>query len=165
MEKTAEIKASILAKFDELLSAALTSLEAGEKFSSAEIGKEIGKFITQEVKDIRKPRGGGSKKTDGEEKPKEKKSDDEGEKEEKPKKPRKSKKNSDEDEEKPEKPKRKPSNWNLYMKAKMAELKAKNEEDGTSKKPKEMLVEIAEMWKDEKSTWSPPNSSEDEKDT
>ena len=145
MENIDEIKVSILKKFEEMLDAGLVSLQDGGKFSSSEIGKEIGKFINQEVKDIRKPRGGGAgKKT-----------------EEKVKAPRKKQK-KDDDEEKPEKKKRAPSSWNIYMKIKMAELKAENEENGIKKSPKEMMADIAVLWKSEKANFKVPSDDEPE---
>jgi len=146
MENIDEIKVSILKKFEEMLNAGLVSLQDGGKFSSSEIGKEIGKFINQEVKDIRKSRGGGAgKKT-----------------EEKVKAPRKKQKKDDDDEEKPEKKKRAPSAWNIYMKIKMAELKAENEENGIKKSPKEMMADIAVLWKSEKANFKVPSDDEPE---
>ncbi len=142
MENIDEIKVSILKKFEEMLNAGLVSLQDGGKFSSSEIGKEIGKFINQEVKDIRKSRGGGAgKKT-----------------EEKVKAPRKKQKKDDE--EKPEKKKRAPSSWNIYMKIKMAQLKAENEENGIKKSPKEMMADIAVLWKSEKGNFKIPSDKE-----
>ena len=146
MENIDEIKVSILKKFEEMLNAGLVSLQDGGKFSSSEIGKEIGKFINQEVKDIRKSRGGGAgKKT-----------------EEKVKAPRKKQKKDDDDEEKPEKKKRAPSAWNIYMKIKMAELKTENEENGIKKSPKEMMADIAVLWKSEKANFKVPSDDEPE---
>jgi hypothetical protein len=144
MENIDEIKVSIMRKFEEMLDAGLVSLQDGGKFSSSEIGKEIGKFINQEVKDIRKPRGGGEKKT-----------------EEKVKAPRKKQKKND-DEEKPEKKKRAPSTWNIFMKIKMAELKVENEESGIKKSPKEMMADIALLWKSEKANFKVPTDEEPE---
>ena len=143
MENIDEIKVSIMKKFEEMLDAGLVSLQDGGKFSSSEIGKEIGKFINQEVKEIRKPRGGGGgKKT-----------------EEKVKAPRKKQK-KDDGEEKPEKKKRAPSAWNIYMKIKMAELKAENEDNGIKKSPKEMMADIAVLWKSEKANFKIPTDEE-----
>ena len=146
MENIDEIKVSIMKKFEEMLDAGLVSLQDGGKFSSSEIGKEIGKFINQEIKEIRKPRGGGGggggKKT-----------------EEKVKAPRKKQK-KDDDEEKPEKKKRAPSAWNIYMKIKMAELKVENEENGIKKSPKEMMADIAVLWKSEKVNFKIPADEE-----
>ncbi len=144
MENIDEIKVSIMKKFEEMLNAGLVSLQDGGKFSSSEIGKEIGKFINQEVKDIRKPRGGAGKKT-----------------EEKVKAPRKKQK-KDDGEEKTEKKKRAPSAWNIYMKMKMAELKAENEENGIKKSPKEMMADIAVLWKSEKTNFKVPSDDEPE---
>lgn len=151
MENIDEIKSSILKKFEEMLDAGLVSLQDGGKFSSSEIGKEIGKFINQELKDVRKPRGGGKKKSDDEtdEKP-----------EKKPRAPRK-KKSDDGTDEKPEKKKRPPSAWNIYMKIKMAELKAENQENGIEKKPKEMMADIALLWKSEKANFKVPSDEEE----
>jgi hypothetical protein len=162
MENIDEIKVSIMKKFEEMLEAGLVSLQDGGKFSSSEIGKEIGKFINQEIKDIRKgmlqdirkPRGGGRKK----------KSDDESEKsDEKPeKKPRAPRKKKTDGEEKPEKKKRAPSAWNIYYKIKSAELKAENEENGIKKSPKEMMADIALLWKEDKATFKVPSDEEAE---
>lgn len=145
MENIDEIKVSIMKKFEEMLEAGLVSLQDGGKFSSSEIGKEIGKFINQEIKEIRKPRGGGAGKKS----------------EEKVKAPRKKQK-KDDDEEKPEKKKRAPSAWNIYMKMKMAELKAENEENGIKKSPKEMMADIAVLWKSEKANFKVPSDEETE---
>jgi len=71
MENIDEIKVSIIKKFEEMLNDSILSLQDDGKFSSTEIGKEIGKFINLKMKDIRKPRGGGAggrkKKSDDEE--------------------------------------------------------------------------------------------------
>jgi hypothetical protein len=150
MENIDEIKSSILKKFEEMIEAGLVSLQEGGKFSSSEIGKEIGKFINQELKDIRKPRGGGKKKSDNE-------SDETTEK--KPRAPRKKK---TEGEENPEKKKRAPSAWNIYYKLKAAELKAENEENGIKKSPKEMMADIALLWKEDKATFKVPSDEEAE---
>jgi hypothetical protein len=159
MENIDEIKSSILKKFEEMLDAGLVSLQDGGKFSSSEIGKEIGKFINQELKDVRKPRGGGGKKKKSDDESDEK-SDEKSEK--KPRAPRKKK--SDDGEEKPEKKKRAPSAWNIYMKIKMAELKAENLENGIEKKPKELMAEIALLWKDDKATFKVPSDEEEPED-
>jgi hypothetical protein len=159
MENIDEIKVSIMKKFEEMLDAGLVSLQDGGKFSSSEIGKEIGKFINQEIKEIRKPRGGGGGRK--------KKSDDEGEKQEeksdeKPeKKPRAPRKKKTDGEEKPEKKKRAPSAWNIYYKMKSAELKAENEENGIKKSPKEMMADIAVLWKSEKANFKVPSDEEE----
>jgi len=151
MENIDEIKIAIMKKFEEMLDAGLSSFQDGGKFSSSEIGKDIGKFINQELKDVRKPRGGGRKKADqdsqGEEKPEKKK--------------RAPRKKKEEGAEKPEKKKRAPSAWNIYYKLKSAELKAENAENGVVMKPKEMMAAIALLWKDEKETFKIP-SEEDE---
>ena len=155
MENIDEIKVSIMKKFEEMLEAGLVSLQDGGKFSSSEIGKEIGKFINQEIKDIRKPRGGGGRK---------KKSDDEEENtdEKAEKKPRAPRKKKTDGEEKPEKKKRAPSAWNIYYKMKSAELKAENEENGIKKSPKEMMADIALLWKEDKATFKVPSDEEAE---
>jgi len=149
MENIDEIKVAIMKKFEEMLDAGLGLIQDGGKFSSSEIGKEIGKFINQELKDIRKPRGGGRKKADqeeGDEKPQ--------------KKERAPRKKKEEGDEKPEKKKRAPSTWNIYYKLKSAELKAENAENGIKMAPKEMMAAIALLWKDEKETFVPPTEEE-----
>jgi|694.fasta_scaffold01147_6 hypothetical protein len=139
MENIADIKASILKKFDELLTSSLTSLESGGKFSSSEIGKNIGKIINEELKDVRKGNSGTKKKKVVDKKVEE-------ENTAKPK--EKSKKSDDE-----KKSTRKPSLWNIYMKKKMAELKAENEEHGVVKSSKELLSDVALLWKEDKATF------------
>jgi len=153
MENIDEIKVSIIKKFEEMLNDSIVSLQDGGKFSSSEIGKEIGKFINQELKEVRKPRGGGRKK----------KSDDESEKsdEKSEKKPRAPRKKKTDGEEKPEKKKRAPSAWNIYYKMKSAELKAENEENGIKKSPKEMMADIALLWKEDKATFKVPSDEEE----
>jgi hypothetical protein len=145
MENIDEIKVSIMRKFEEMLDAGLVSIQEGGKFSSSEIGKEIGKFINQEVKEIRKPRGGGGRRKQHEllikinEKIKG---------EEKVKAPRKKQK-KDDSEEKPEK-KRVPSVWNIYCKIKSYALKLEYEEIGIEKSPEEIMADIALLWEEEK---------------
>lgn len=152
MENIDEIKVAIMKKFEEMLNTNLGSLQDGGKFSSSEIGKDIGKFINQELKDVRKPRGGGRKKAD---------QDSQEEGVEKPeKKERAPRKKKEEGAEKPEKKKRAPSTWNIYYKLKSAELKAKNAENGIKMAPKEMMAAIALIWKDEKETFVPPTEEE-----
>ena len=158
MENIDEIKVSIMKKFEEMLNAGLGSLEQGGKFSSSEIGKEIGKFINQELKDVRKPRGGGRKKKSDDE---EENSDEKPEK--KPRAPRKKK--TEDGVEKPEKKKRAPSAWNIYYKMKSAELKAENEENGIKKSPKEMMADIALLWKSEKGNFKVPSDEEEPEET
>ena len=144
MENIDEFKVSIMKKFEEMLDAGLVSLQDSGKFSSSEIGKEIGKFINQELKKVRKSHSNGveAKKSDV-------------------KAPRKKQKKDDE-EEKAEKKKRAPSAWNIYMKIKMAQLKAENEENGIKKSPKEMMADIAVLWKDEKTDFKIPTGEEAE---
>ena len=153
MENFDEIKASIIKKFDEMLTTSLETFESTGKFSSSEIGKDIGKIINDKFKDMRKSHTSAKKKkssdikSDSDSKEKESKKDDG---EVKEKKPRKSKK--DDGEVKEKKP-RKPSIWNIYMKKKMAEYKIENEKNGVTKNPKEMLADIALLWKDDKATF------------
>jgi len=144
MENIADIKASILKKFDELLTTSLTSLESGGKFSSSEIGKNIGKIINEELKDVRKGNSGTRKKKVEEETNKTADT--------------KSKKSVKTDDEK--KSTRKPSLWNIYMKKKMAELKIENEEKGITKSSKELLSEVALLWKEDKATFKIDEDSE-----
>lgn len=143
-----QVKATIMKKFEEMLNKGIDSIQNGEKFSSSEIGKEIGKFMNQKLKDLRKPTHCGGKK----------KSDDEGEK--KHKTPRKAltirTKAVDE-----EKKKRAPSAWNIYYKLKSAQLKIENEKNGITKTPKEMMAEIALLWKDDKATFKVPSDEEE----
>jgi len=122
-----DIKAIILKKFDEMLTTSLESLESGGKFSSSEIGKDIGKFINEELKEIRKKSNSGTRKKKVEED------------------------TTSKDDEK--KPKRKPSLWNIYMKKKIIELKAEYEEKGIIKNSKELLSEVAILWKEDKATF------------
>jgi hypothetical protein len=155
MENVDEIKATILKKFEEMLSQSLESFESTGKFSSAAIGKDIGKFINDKFKDMRKSTTAAKKKkssdseneSDSDSKEKKSKKEDG---EVKEKKTRKSKK---EDGEVKEKKTRKPSTWNIYMKKKMAEYKIENEKHGITKNPKEMLADIALLWKDDKATF------------
>ena len=158
MENIDEIKLNIIKKFDEMLSENLESFETTGKFSSSEIGKNIGKFINEQFKDMRKSHTAAKKKksSDGEN---ENDSDSnekklqkvDGEVKEK-KTVRKTKKDAIEGEIKDKKT-RKPSTWNIYMKKKMAEYKIENEKNGISKNPKEMLADIALLWKEDKATF------------
>jgi hypothetical protein len=160
MENIDEIKESIVKKFDEMLSENLELFETTGKFSSSEIGKNIGKFINEQFKDMRKSHTAAKKKkssdcendSDSDADSKEKKSKKvDGEVKEK-KTVRKTKKDNVEGEVK-EKKTRKPSTWNIYMKKKMAEYKIENEKNGISKNPKEMLADIALLWKEDKATF------------
>jgi hypothetical protein len=158
MENIDEIKATIITKFEEMLSQNLESFESTGKFSSAAIGKDIGKFINDKLKDMRKSTTAAKKKksndsenesdSDSKEKKLKKVENDVKEK----KTVRKTKKDDVEGEIK-EKKTRKPSAWNIYMKKKMAEYKIENEKNGISKNPKEMLADIALLWKDDKASF------------
>lgn len=136
MEDIEVIKNSIIKKFSEMLSENLDNYESTGKFSSSEIGKEIGKFINDKLKDIRKSHSSAKKKKINQS------SDDE-----------KIQSKKDSISEVKEKKKRKPSAWNIYMKKKVAELKIENEKNGISKNPKEMLADIALLWKEDKLTF------------
>jgi hypothetical protein len=161
MENIDEIKVSIMRKFEEMLDAGLVSIQEGGKFSSSEIGKEIGKFINQEVKEIRKlinqevkeirkPRGGSCSGCGGRKKQHELliKINEKIKGEEKVKAPRKKQK-KDDSEEKPEK-KRVPSVWNIYCKIKSYALKLEYEEIGIEKSPEEIMADIALLWEEDK---------------
>jgi len=53
-----EIEKNIILKIKEFISPSLLSLKRGGRFSSSELGKEIGKLINKEVEEIRKSRSG-----------------------------------------------------------------------------------------------------------
>jgi len=142
-----DVKATIMAEFEKMLDEGLTSLISNGPFSSSAIGRDIGKFINQEVSELRSSVGG--KKTRSS--VAKKQSDDDAEEKKHAKAaPTKTKKSSAKkatDDEVKEKPKRAPSAWNLYVKAKYAELKAADAEAGEKTNSKEMLSRIAAFWK------------------
>jgi len=155
-----EIKTNILNELDRLLTVGLEDLANGNKFSSAEIARKIGPFITEQIKNIRPPRGGGRKKSqDVDEKSKVKK-ESKAKVDDKPK-TKKEPKAKDDD-----KPKRAPTLYNQYFSITYAKLKEENAKNEVKIAPKDMMKKVAEMWAEDKATWKPPviDNEDDDKD-